>query len=186
VAIVAATLARLARSSGPWPRPHLPLAVAAGLVTIVLATGRIGGPVVDYDRRDAVTAASLSLRSSVPEGSVIAAPPGLVWIGPISQRAVIADCKRVPYGGALWTEYKERITALGGRDCEPSGEGFRTLTVKEVLSLRDRYGATQVLLRGDDPKLLQVQGLWTLAAHVPAADDPRVDTAWWVFELPAA
>jgi hypothetical protein len=185
-AIVTASLVKLARSAARWPRPQLPVAVIAILVAMILATGNVGRRTLSFDRRDAVTAASLSLQSRVPEGSVIAVAPGLAWIGPISQRAVIADCKRVPYGGALWTEYKERMTALGGRDCKPTGEGFRKLTIEQVLSLRDRYGATHLLLRGDDPKLGQAKGLWTLTAHLPVADDPRIDAGWWVFELPAA
>jgi hypothetical protein len=186
-AILAAALVRLAAATVPWPRLLLPVTVTALLMAAVLATGSVGHRNLADDRRDAVTAASLSLRASVPEGSVIAASPGLAWIGPTSQRAVIADCKRVPYGGQLWTEYKERMAALGGRDCGPRGDGFRDLSVERVLSLRDRYGATHVLLRGDDPKLLQVRGLWTLTAEVPAsAGDPRIDTGWWIFEVPAA
>jgi len=58
----------------------------------------------------------------------------------VARRAVVADCKAAPYGGALWEEYRRRLHALG--DGCTSGPGFESLTPGQVEALRGSYGVT--------------------------------------------
>jgi hypothetical protein len=162
-------------------------ALVAALATVVAAQGGTYPTDPGYQRDDPVVAASLQLGRQLPTGAVVAAPPGLIWVRALTRRAVIADCKSVPYGGEQWTEYKARIAALGGRHCGPgsSNTGFGRLSPDDVGSLRDRFGATHVLLTGDDPKLDHARTHWKFVWRADPASRRFLEAGWWVFELPA-
>jgi hypothetical protein len=190
--VVVVAITRLAAADAEPRQTVSPTASSLRVITACLAlvgaivVGRGGRLPINlgYNHANPVIAAALDIGSYVPEGSVIAAPPSLSVVT-ISQRADIADCKRVPYGGSLWQEYNERMAALGGRQCDSALGGFGALTPADIEGLRGRYGATHVLLLGDDPKLAYARVNWHLVGQAPPVDERLLETGWWVFELPA-
>lgn len=180
VVAITAAVAGLAAT----PSTRRAVAVAFALVVAVQVGGDDSVPLsVGYWSRDPVVAAGLDLRSSLPAGSVVATAPGRLE-PTIAERAVIADCKRVPYGGRLWRQYRERLSALGG-GCIGNASGFADLSAADVLALRDRYGATHVLLEGADPKLGYALERWALRWHRVDADRTAAPAGGlWLFQLP--
>jgi hypothetical protein len=182
VATVAGLLVWMGRET---PALAAPTAVLLVLATVVAAQDGPYPVAVGYQRADPVVAASLRLGRLLPEAAVVAAPPALVSIRALTRRAVIADCKFVPYGGAPWSEYKARIAALGGHYCGSKfNTGFARISPGAVESLRDRFGATHVLLAGDDPKLDYARAHWKLLWRAEPAEPPLLQAGWWVFQLP--
>ena len=137
---------------------HLRGVVAFGCVmavTALLAFGsRATGFVplaVQYHPEDGSVALGKRIHELTPTGAVIAARPDIAWLRLMSRRAVIVDCKSVPYGGQPWHEYNERLAALGvPRPLECGADGFSRLTPEQLIGLRSRYGATYVLLDPSD------------------------------------
>lgn len=121
-------------------------------------------------------------RVALPEDAVIAADPKIFWLRSASRRAVVADCKSIPYGGDVWDEYVARIEDLGGY-CTAESDKFAGLTVADVDALRERYWVTHVLLRGRDPKVAAVPGHWRLAHRVEPRAHPSMTQGWVVFEI---
>jgi len=189
--VVVVAMTRLAAADVDPRRTVSPTASVRVITACLALVGAIvvgrGGrlPInVGYDRANPVIAAALDIGSHVPVGGVIAAPPSLSVVT-ISQRADIADCKRVPYGGSLWQEYNERMAALGGYHCDSALGGFGALSPADIEGLRGRYGATHVLLLGDDPKLAYARAHWHLVWQAAPVNERLLETGWWVFELPA-
>jgi hypothetical protein len=99
--------------------------------------------------------------------------PVLDWVRLTSRRAVISDNKAVPYGGAPWDEFKERIDSLGGGAYGTWNTGqFASLELAQVLELKRRYGATHMLVLESDPKFLSaVAAGWTLVSEWAGSGD---------------
>ncbi|WP_158372228.1 DUF6798 domain-containing protein [Cellulosimicrobium cellulans] len=170
---------------GPRRPRLLPLAVRSGaaLAVVVLlvfgskATGFV--PLrIDYRPDDGAVALGQRIEDLTPPGSVIAARPDYTWLRLMSRRAVVVDCKSVPYGGEPWAEYNERLQALGApTPLECGTGGYHRLEPDGLLALRDEYGATHVLLEPGDASLEYAQQHWQ-----PAGD---LGGAMQLFELPA-
>lgn len=167
-----------------WPR-HRAIAVITGLSIVTLTAGADGSlGQVGYDRSHPSVRAGLAIRAIVPDSAVIAAPPDLSWLRAISHRSVVADCKAVPYGGAPWDEYMQRMQALGG-SCDEEGraDGWRNLTPDAVEALRGRYGVTHVLLYDDDPKAAYAQEHWRPVFQPPPEDFELYEHGFVLYEL---
>jgi hypothetical protein len=177
----------VARSNSAAPadsrRRILVVALVVGLGLLLgSAQGKLGR--LGYDRSNPAIDAALSVGEDLPEDAVIAAPPGIFWLRAVSRRAVVADCKAIPYGGKPWQEYQARIEALGGRGCKPRSAEFAHLTPAAVESLQPRYGVTHVLLYPDDPKAAYARQHWRLVHQVGPRPFPFLERGWLVFELP--
>jgi hypothetical protein len=88
------------------------------------------------------------VRAAVPAGDVIVTSPRNDWMKLITQRAVVADCKDVPYGGEPWREWKERIGDMGGiAQCVAPGPLlFNDLTAPQVIAIADEYDSDFIAL----------------------------------------
>jgi hypothetical protein len=84
----------------------------------------------------------------VPSGDIILAPPLSHSIRLATGRAVIVDCKNVPYGGKPWKEWKVRISDLGGiEQCtQPWLADFSSYSAKQLIDIADKYKATYMIL----------------------------------------
>jgi hypothetical protein len=184
---VAAWVYRCARPGERAPRllrPGLAVVVSVALlpaVALAAAQGTFGH--LGIDTGVPGIRAALAIGARVPETAVIAAPPEIFWLRLVARRAVVADCKSGPYGGALWEEYLRRLHALGDGCTNFGGAGFRGLPVAQVEALRERYGVTHVLLDGDDPKLAYARAHWRLVYETPPQSFPYMDHGWVVFDL---
>jgi len=161
----------------------------AVLGVVLLAAGLANGgwqPVhLGYDHSDPGVAAALKIGRVLPPGAVVAADPAIYWLRAVSQRAVVAECKGIAFGGAAWAEDDRRIEALGGwKGCLPGPRTFDTLTLDDLEQLGPRYGVTDVLLSGHDPKLADAKARWPLTLQVPPSRYPLLDYGWWLFHLP--
>ncbi len=169
---------------GPWRPRLLPAAVRAGAaltVAVLLAFGaRATGFVplrVDYKPDDGAVSMGHRVEELTPPGSVIAARPDFTWLRLMSRRAVVVDCKSVPYGGEPWQQYNERLRALGvPTPLECGTGGFHQLRPDQLLALGDRFGATHVLLEPGDAALDYAQQHWESAGDLGGA--------MLLFELP--
>lgn len=131
---------------------------------------------------DPTEVAGRAIAQATPPGSVLAAPPSMDWLRLKSRRAIVADCKAVPYGGRPWREYQERMVALGGRDCATAAS-FAALDLTQLRHLRDRFGATHAVLAPDDPKLAGAEA----AGWVVTLEATRPDAGGYVVvEIPAS
>lgn len=130
------------------------LLVAAIVVATVLSWSglHLRSVQVFPDQNDPRVATGQLIEQATPPGSIIAASPSLTWLRYASRRAVVADCKAVPYGGTPWVEYKERIEALGGWVCSTSKNVLINLTLEDIQGLQDNFGATHVFVLEGDPK----------------------------------
>lgn len=119
----------------------------------------------------------------VPVGEEVLVPPTLGVVRLTSGRSIVVDCKAVPYGGAAWREYRERLDALGGRDsCHSGGRPFLEVTPAELTATALRYGARYLVLTGRDTRVRPIQALgWrVLQRPRPNAGD------MWVLAAPGA
>jgi hypothetical protein len=84
----------------------------------------------------------------VPVGGIMLAPPGSHSIRQITGRAVIADCKNVPYGGDSWSEWRARMADLGGlQQClDPRVKTFRGFSAVTLDRIADKYDAQYMVL----------------------------------------
>ena len=121
-----------------------------------------------------------SIEEALPVGSVVAVAPDLSWFPSATRRAVVGTCKNVPYGGEPWREYRERLAALGVEEDYGNcpNEGWMALTADDVLSMRDRFGATHVLLVPGTPLTDEVGETWTWAWA------PAGASGWVIAEIP--
>ena len=177
---------RILRETTPG-RFRRPVMAAIAVTATLAVTGAPAGAFghVGYDRSLDRVETGLTLRRLVPEQAVLAAPPELFWVRALSQRSVIADCKAVPYGGALWLEYMSRVRALGG-PCNNEESGFRRLSPADIEALQRTYGATHLLLFVDDPKVDYARRHWTLLYEGPPPGDGSFRQALALFALPPA
>lgn len=174
-------------ASGLWvtTRPNLITILSTLILVVVLLSGlttlsfhRI---TIGYDSSDPRVSGARRVESATPVGSIVAAPPTMTWLRAVSRRAVIVDCKSVPYGGTPWREYKERIRSLGGWGNCRGSNSYSLLTIKDMEQLVDRYGATHALVSESDPKFHRAaEAGWTIVDEFVSWDTgdgfpPRVD-----------
>lgn len=113
-------------------------------VLLVLANSLNGGmsarvPDFTFMKDRSVAAWGEEVREVVPVGEVVIASPHVVWFKLATHRAVVADCKNVPYGGTAWTEWKKRLDDLGGEDQCRGGAEYETLSAEELVAIADKY-----------------------------------------------
>jgi hypothetical protein len=134
-------------------------------------------PSIDLSSSDNAVTVSRWMGTALTSSDVLASDPSLPWIRPFTRRAIVVDCKGVPYGGAPWNEYIRRLKALGvnkPNECL----GYKTLPMKKILALRDSVGATAILLMPGDAayevakETLNVR--WSSGGQSP----------WIIFDLP--
>lgn len=158
-------------------------ALAVAAVVVLLAFGsKATGPVplrIDYKPDDGAVQLGREIEAATPPGAVLAARPDIGWIRLMSRRAVMIDCKGVPYGGQPWDEYNERLNALGVRtSLECSNAGFAALSADDIEGLAERFGVTHVLLEPTDTAFAEVNGRWVRTMG-------EGDALSGVFEVPA-
>ncbi|WP_426624271.1 DUF6798 domain-containing protein [Leifsonia sp. McL0607] len=116
-----------------------------GLLFVFVAAGSghltIKAPNFRFVPDQALVAWGAEVRSVVPKGSVIVASPRTTWLKIVTQRAVIADCKDVPYGGEPWREWKRRLGMLGGFDqcVAPGPLLYNTLSADALIKAADEF-----------------------------------------------
>ncbi|MFE4470801.1 DUF6798 domain-containing protein [Leifsonia sp. NPDC056824] len=87
------------------------------------------------------------VRAAVPAGAVIVSSPRDEWTKLVTQRAVVADCKDVPYGGAPWREWKRRIGQLGGLEqCQTGVLLYNELSAGRLIGLADEFHSDFITL----------------------------------------
>ncbi|SIT88805.1 DUF6798 domain-containing protein [Microbacterium sp. RU33B] len=107
------------------------------------------------------------VREVVPEGAVLVAPPRFEWVKLITQRAVIADCKDVPYGGEAWEEWQRRLDVLGGyKQCVAPGPLlYDKLSADRLIEVADEFRSDFIVVNPGSPETvfaLEDRG-WTRA-----------------------
>lgn len=127
-----------------------------GLLFVFVAAGTGGITIRQPDFRfiqdQALVDWGANVRSVVPSGDVIVSSPRMEWVKLVTQRAVVADCKDVPYGGEPWREWKRRIGDLGGvAQCVAPGPLlYNTLSADHLISVADKFHSDFIII---DPSL---------------------------------
>ncbi|MCP8998666.1 hypothetical protein NFC73_02795 [Pseudarthrobacter sp. RMG13] len=87
------------------------------------------------------------VEATVPPGEQLLAAPQWIVKTP-SGRGVVADCKDVPYGGAPWQEWQQRISDLGGIDqCKlPYSQTYLSMSAQELDSAAAKYSVEYAVL----------------------------------------
>jgi hypothetical protein len=117
---------------------------------------------------------SFKLEQLVPSGETIAADPTWTWVRLASKRAVIVDCKYLPYGGAPLTEFEARIKALGGYERICSESSYGTLKPNRLDTWADKFSAKYLLLEKSDKRIAALKELgWTIVEK-PGSDKIEV------------
>lgn len=131
--------------------------VAGLLVLVVTAVG--GGLALRTPNYAFIADPSLrqwgeEVRSSVPEGEVLVASPRFEWVKLVTQRAVIADCKDVPYGGEAWDQWQERLEDLGGyKQCVAPGPLlYDDLSADRLVEIADEYASDFIVVSPTRPE----------------------------------
>jgi hypothetical protein len=94
----------------------------------------------------------------VPVGEEILVPPTLGVIRLVSGRSIYVDCKAVPYGGAAWREYRDRLDLIGGRgSCSHGGRPFAEVPPEGLSGAAYRYGVRYLLLGEGDHRIRELQ-----------------------------
>lgn len=151
--------------------------VAIAIFTIGFATYSQRLPQIDYSANDNAVIISRSMSTALGTSDVLAADPSIPWLRLLTRRALVVDCKGVPYGGKTWNEYLRRLNELGVQKPNVC-QGFKQLSLSRILTLNRTVGATTVLLLPDDEayqsavKTLKVR--WSSGG----------DNPWMIFELP--
>ncbi|WP_194397802.1 DUF6798 domain-containing protein [Microbacterium atlanticum] len=102
------------------------------------------------------------VREIVPAGEVLVASPRSEWVKLVTQRAVIADCKNVPYGGPAWDEWQRRLDALAGwEQCVAPGPLlYDALPADALADVADEYGSEFIVVnRGQDAQIAGLKRL---------------------------
>lgn len=152
-------------------------ALAAGVLVIAVTAGTGGlalrAPNFAFIGDDDLRAWGAQVREVVPEGGVIVAPPRFEWVKLVTRRAVVADCKDVPYGGAAWEEWQRRLDALGGyAQCVAPGPLlYDELTADELVQVADDFDTDFIIVNPAHPDTVwALEDLgWTRAVTVTGA-----------------
>lgn len=153
-------LMRTARD-GEWAVRSGQATLAAALIALMV-TAASGGltaraPNFAFIGDADLRAWGAQVREVVPEGEVIVASPRFEWVKLVTQRAVIADCKDVPYGGDAWNEWQRRLDHLGGTDqcVAPGPQLFDELTARDLVSVADEYESDYIVLNPTQTETLE-------------------------------
>jgi hypothetical protein len=122
------------------------------------------------------------VRQVVPPGSQLVAAPLATYVRMVTGRAVVADCKYVPFGGPAWHEYVARIDALGGfAQCSALDPAyFNLMPPEQLIDAAQRYGARYLVVEAG-----QRNWLPTLADHGwTVVVGPVNSLQNWVLEAP--
>jgi hypothetical protein len=102
-------------------------------------------------------------RTRTPVGAVFVTPPLLGRFRLVAYRAIVVDFKTVVFSDKGMVEWRERLVDCYG---EPEGHGFsaahamerryRRISDGQLLSLREKYGATYAVLFSGTPSNLPV------------------------------
>jgi hypothetical protein len=123
------------------------------------------------------------IAAHVPVGEELLVPPTLGVVRLVSGRSVVVDCKAVPYGGAAWREYRDRLEALGGRgSCFRGGHPFLLVTPEGLTRTALRYGARYLLLSDGDPRFGAIERLGWRVLAAPSRSEGNM----WLLAAPGA
>jgi hypothetical protein len=136
---------------------HLGLALtgSAFIIAAAIAGSIIVRPLtIQFIPNDALTSWGKQVEGIVPSGQIILTPPLATSVRIATGRAIIVDCKTVPYGGVAWKQWKERINALGGSEqcTHPYLSTFDLFTAVDLDRVAKKYGANFMVL---DPSHFQ-------------------------------
>lgn len=152
-----------------WKPNYVAIGSAVALVGVCLGSSlpiRLATAPIGYSTTDPRVFGAQQVTEATPVGSVVAAPPIMTWLRAVSKRAVVVDCKSVPYGGVPWQQYKERMESLGGWDNCRGNNTYWLLTLTDIQNLADKYGVTHMLTVEGDPKYTQAADAgWELVAE---------------------
>lgn len=115
-------------------------------------------------------AKSFKIEHLVPSGSTIVANPSWTWVRLASKRAVIVDCKYIPYGGVPLTQFENRLDEIGGYDEVCSGNSFDALTPQEIDSWASRFNGKYLLLSKSDKRINKLMSLGWSELNEPEAN----------------
>lgn len=127
------------------------LTAAVSLILVLSAMGgafTLRAPSFTFINDSNLRAWGEEVRAEVPSGEVVVASPRAEWVKLVTQRAVIADCKDVPYGGEAWTEWQARLESLGGMaQCVAPGPLlYDSLNGDDLIAIADEYGADHIFV----------------------------------------
>jgi hypothetical protein len=136
------------------PRPFVvgTTSFALGALFLFLSAGTGGiairPPQFQFVKDPALVQWGIDVREEVPTGSTIIASPRAEWVKLVTQRAVVVDCKNIPYGGEPWREWNRRIEDLGGfNQCVAPGPLlFNELSARQMVRLADEYDSDFIAL----------------------------------------
>lgn len=181
VGIIALAVSIRATCKKPDARIHLGFVSVGYLTAVSIILGFIQfdsrWPQIDFSSTDNAVTISRSMGMALTSSDVLASDPSIPWIRPLSRRAIVADCKGVPYGGAPWNEYTRRLRALGV-DKPNVCLGYKLLPLEKLKELRQTVGATTLLLLPDDVAYHEAQNSLTVRWSSGG------QTPWIIFELP--
>lgn len=115
------------------------------LLTAALTGGLVVRPLdITFVPDSGLRAWGAAVEKIVPSGDIILADSRAQSIRLVTGRAVVADCKNVPYGGKPWREWNERINDLGGLDVclNPANPGIETFSARHLDRVAAKYHAT--------------------------------------------
>ena len=165
-------LTRVRRAPTERAEPWVLAGLAVAVVAVLLGFGsRATGAIplrVDYRPDDGGVALGRAIEEATPPGSVIVVRPDYAWFRLLSRRALVVDCKGVPYGGEPWQEYNERLAALGvSTPLECSNAGFVAMDLDDIGDVAERYGGTHVFLEPDDRAYEDAEDEWERVTGEP-------------------
>ncbi|SEW39800.1 hypothetical protein SAMN05421595_2730 [Austwickia chelonae] len=162
--VAAAALVALLVASPRW-RPVAASSVVAGFALWFGVSAVVSG--VFYSPRPvafpwgdkALIAWGQEARKIVPPRTTVLIPPAASHYRLPLERALVADCKDIPYGGEPYKEWKERLNHLGGpSQCTGRGAEFEELSSAQLIKAADRYRADTIIVTPGE-KREQVTGL---------------------------
>ena len=176
----AAMIIRFVPDQFSW-RERISSGLCCGIFIFIFTLGFLNfknhWPQIDYSETDNAVILSRSMSTALQSNDVLASDPSIPWIRILTRRAIVVDCKGVPYGGEPWNEYIRRLGVLGVSRPDTCS-GYKQLSLEKILKLPNSVGATTVLLIPDDiayPSAReQLTIRWSSGGPNP----------WLIFELP--
>lgn len=120
------------------------------LIALLVAPRTMAGSAFALDRQ--MGRQTEVVTGFLPEGSVLLADPTWIWVRLQTRRAVVVDCKFVPFGGAPLREYFRRINDFGGWTKMCAQGLFTDLTPNQLNGISQKYGADFLLLPKTDAR----------------------------------
>ncbi len=142
--------------------------IAATLSVLALAgpSFTFGLPVLSFNSARADLGKQIA--SVIPSGETIAMDPKRNWVRLSTERAVVVDCKYVPYGGPALLEYRKRLDQLGGFGNTCGLKGFSELKPIEVSEFAQKFDANYLLLTASDVRLDDIKEIgWDEIERIP-------------------